>query len=39
MGALEEGIFAFLQRNSLSADRLFGLPHRQVVEIGAQMDL
>lgn len=39
MGAWAEGIFAFLQRNSVPADRYFGLPHRQVVEIGTQMDL
>jgi len=39
MGALAESIFAFLQRNAVAADRYFGLPHRQVVEIGTQMDL
>ncbi len=39
MGALAETIFAFLQRNAVAADRYFGLPYRQVVEIGTQMDL
>jgi KUP system potassium uptake protein len=39
MGALAESMFAFLQRNSVAADRFFGLPHRQVVEIGTQMEL
>jgi KUP system potassium uptake protein len=39
MGPVEESVFAFLSRNTLAADRFFGLPHRQVVEIGTQMDL
>ncbi|MDX1982174.1 MAG: potassium transporter Kup [Bryobacteraceae bacterium] len=39
MGEYAESTFAFLQRNSVPADRYFGLPHRQVVEIGTQMDL
>lgn len=39
MGAFSENIFAFLQKNAVAADRFFGLPHRQVVEIGTQMDL
>jgi KUP system potassium uptake protein len=39
MDAWEENIFAFLQRNAIAADRYFNLPHRQVVEIGTQMDL
>ena len=39
MGAVSESVFAFLQRNSIAADRHFGLPHRHVVEIGTQMDL
>ncbi|MBM3769462.1 MAG: hypothetical protein FJW32_29140 [Acidobacteria bacterium] len=39
MGAMMESIFAFLQKNSLAADRYFGLPHRQIVEIGTQMEL
>ena len=39
MGAVAESLFAFLQRNSVAADRYFGLPHRHVVEIGTQMDL
>jgi len=39
MGRLTESLFAFLHRNSLAADRHFGLPPRQVVEIGTQLDL
>jgi len=39
MGVVAETIFAFLQRNAVTADRYFGLPYRQVVEIGTQMDL
>lgn len=39
MGAFAESIFSFLQRNAVAADRYFGLPYRQVVEIGSQMDL
>ncbi len=39
MGAVAETIFAFLQRNAVTADRYFRLPYRQVVEVGTQMDL
>ncbi|MBY0376092.1 MAG: KUP/HAK/KT family potassium transporter [Bryobacteraceae bacterium] len=39
MGALAETIFAFFHKNSVAADRHFGLPHRQVCELGTQMDL
>ncbi|MDX2150066.1 MAG: KUP/HAK/KT family potassium transporter [Bryobacteraceae bacterium] len=39
MGPVEEGFFAFLQRNVAPADRFFGLPHARVVEIGTQIDL
>lgn len=39
MGAVSESIFSFLQKNAVTADRFFGLPHRHVVEIGTQMDL
>lgn len=39
MGAVAETIFAFLHRNSVPVDRHFGLPHRQVCELGTQMDL
>ncbi len=39
MGVIAESIFAFLQRNAVTADRYFRLPYRQVVEIGTQMDL
>ncbi|MBI2685899.1 MAG: hypothetical protein HYX27_06265 [Acidobacteria bacterium] len=31
--------FPFLQKNAVVADRFFGLPPRQVVELGTQMDL
>lgn len=39
MGVWTESIFAFLHRNAVTADRFFGLPPRQVVELGTQMDL
>jgi KUP system potassium uptake protein len=39
MGAFTESVYAFLQRNSVAADRFFGLPPRQVVELGTQLDL
>jgi KUP system potassium uptake protein len=39
MGIVTESIFAFLQQNSLAADRFFGLPPKQVVELGTQLDL
>ena len=39
MGVFTESLFSFLQKNSLAADRFFGLPPRQVVELGTQLDL
>ncbi|MEO6776226.1 MAG: KUP/HAK/KT family potassium transporter [Kofleriaceae bacterium] len=39
MGAVSESIYSFLQRNAVSADRYFGLPPAQVIEIGTQLDL
>ena len=39
MGEWAETVFAFLHRNAVPADRFFGLPPRQVVELGTQMDL
>jgi K+ transporter len=39
MGRVTETLFAFLARNSVAADRHFGIPPRQVIEIGLQMDL
>ena len=39
MGAFTETVFSFLHKNAQSADRHFGLPPRQVVELGTQMDL
>ena len=39
MGKITETIYSFLQRNSVSADRYFGLPPAQVIEIGTQIDL
>jgi KUP system potassium uptake protein len=39
MGELEEGLFAFLQRNSRPASAYFKLPPEQVIEIGTQIDL
>jgi KUP system potassium uptake protein len=39
MGRLAEGIFAFLNRNAVVADAVFGIPPRQAVEVGLQVDL
>jgi KUP system potassium uptake protein len=39
MGVVTESVFSFLQKNSVAADRFFGLPPRQVVELGTQLDL
>jgi KUP system potassium uptake protein len=39
MGAVWEGLFAFLSRNAKSATDYFGLPAEQVVEVGAHIDL
>jgi KUP system potassium uptake protein len=39
MAAREEGVFAFLSRNSQSATRYFCIPPQRVVEVGMQVDL
>ncbi len=39
MGRIAESLFAFLSRNAVAADRHFGIPPRQVMEIGMQIDL
>ena len=39
MGVVTESLFSFLQKNAVAADRHFGLPPRQVVELGTQLDL
>jgi len=39
MGRVAESFFAYLARNAVAADRHFGIPPRQVVEIGLQIDL
>ncbi len=39
MGQLSEGIFGYLQRNSISADTAFKIPPAQAVEVGIQLDL
>jgi KUP system potassium uptake protein len=39
MGRFSETLFAYLARNAVAADRHFGIPPRQVVEIGLQIDL
>jgi KUP system potassium uptake protein len=39
MGQWSEILFSFLARNARPANRYFGLPPEQVVEIGAQIDL
>jgi KUP system potassium uptake protein len=39
MGRLAESLYSYLQRNAVAADRHFGIPPEQVVEIGTQIDL
>jgi KUP system potassium uptake protein len=39
MGAVTESIFAFLARNAKDATSYFAIPHKQVVELGTQIDL
>jgi KUP system potassium uptake protein len=39
MGIFAEGLFSYLQRNAVGADRHFRIPPHQVVEIGIQLDL
>lgn len=39
MSQIAEKIFAYLQRNAVDVESTFGLPPRQVVEIGTQIDL
>lgn len=39
MGPWAESLFAFLSRNARSASTYFGIPPKQVVEIGMQIDL
>ena len=39
MGRLAESLYSYLQRNAVAADRHFGIPPHQIVEIGTQIDL
>jgi KUP system potassium uptake protein len=39
MGKVAESLYSYLQRNAVAADRSFGIPPAQVVEIGTQIDL
>jgi len=39
MGRIAEKVFAYLQRNAVDVESTFGLPSRQVIEIGTQIDL
>ncbi len=39
MGRFAESLYSYLQRNAVAADRHFGIPSQQVVEIGTQIDL
>jgi KUP system potassium uptake protein len=39
MGVVLESFFGFLSRNAVNADRYFRIPHSQVIEVGAQIDL
>ena len=39
LGRLAEGLFAYLQRNAVTADAAFNIPAKQVIEIGIQLEL
>jgi KUP system potassium uptake protein len=39
IGRIAETLYGYLQRNAVAADRHFGIPPHQVVEIGTQVDL
>jgi KUP system potassium uptake protein len=39
MGRFAEGLFGYLQRNAVAADRHFQIPPKQVIEVGIQLDL
>ncbi|HXX66295.1 MAG TPA: potassium transporter Kup [Polyangiaceae bacterium] len=39
MGRFAEGIFSYLQRNAVAADRAFQIPPQQVIEVGIQLDV
>ena len=39
MGRVAETMYSYMQRNAISADRHFGIPSGQVIEIGSQIDL
>jgi two-component system sensor histidine kinase KdpD len=39
MNVFLERFFGFLSRNAVNADRWFRIPHAQVIEVGAQIDL
>jgi KUP system potassium uptake protein len=39
MGRFAEGLFGYLQRNAVAADKHFQIPPRQVIEVGIQLDL
>jgi len=39
LGRLAEGVFAYLQRNAVTADAAFSIPAKQVIEIGIQLEL
>jgi KUP system potassium uptake protein len=39
MGRIAETMYSYMQRNAITADRHFGIPADQVIEIGTQIDL
>jgi KUP system potassium uptake protein len=39
LGRFAEGIYAFMQRNAVAADRAFQIPPKQVIEVGIQLDV
>jgi KUP system potassium uptake protein len=39
LGRFAEGIYAFMQRNAVAAERAFQIPPKQVIEVGIQLDV
>jgi KUP system potassium uptake protein len=39
LGRFAEGIYAYMQRNAVDADRAFQIPPKQVIEVGIQLDV
>jgi KUP system potassium uptake protein len=39
MGRFAEGLFGYLQRNAVAADRAFQIPPQKVIKVGIHLDL